>query len=67
MRQSAELENNMTAVERVIEYKSIDPEPDFDSTPDKKPPKSWPEYGEIKFNKLSLSYFPDKQVYIINT
>lgn len=58
MRQSAELENTMTAVERVVEYNSIDPEPDFDSSPDKKPPKEWPQKGEIKFKKLSLSYFP---------
>lgn len=59
MRQSAELENTMTAVERVVEYNSVDPEPAFDSAADKKPPKEWPEKGEIKFNKLSLSYFPD--------
>ena len=58
MRQSAELENTMTAVERVVEYNSVDPEPEFDSTPDKKPPKEWPEKGAIKFEKLSLSYFP---------
>lgn len=61
MRQSAELENNMTAVERIVEYQSVDPEPDLDSKPDKKPPKEWPQEGEIKFEKLSLSYFPDKQ------
>lgn len=59
MRQSAELENTMTAVERVVEYNSVDPEPEFESKPDKKPPKEWPEKGEIKFEKLHLSYFPD--------
>ena len=59
MRQSAELENTMTAVERVVEYNSVDPEPAFESAPDKKPPKEWPEKGEIKFEKLSMSYFPD--------
>jgi ATP-binding cassette, subfamily C (CFTR/MRP), member 4 len=48
----------MTAVERVVEYNSVDPEPEFDSTPEKKPPKEWPEKGGITFNKLSLSYFP---------
>lgn len=60
MRQSAELENTMTAVERVVEYNSVDPEPEFDSSPDKKPPAEWPEKGAIKFEKLSLSYFPSE-------
>ncbi|KAL5284866.1 ABCC4.2 family protein [Megaselia abdita] len=59
MRQSAELENTMTSVERVVEYDSIDPEGDLDSTPDKKPPKEWPEDGLVKFDHLSLRYFPD--------
>lgn len=59
MRQSAELENTMTSVERVVEYNSVDPEPALESAPDKKPPKEWPEKGEIKFHKLSLSYFPN--------
>lgn len=59
MRQSAELENNMTAVERVVEYQSIDPEPELESKPGQKPPQDWPQKGGVKFNKLSLSYFPD--------
>lgn len=59
MRQSAELENVMTSVERVVEYKDIDSEPAFESATDKKPPKEWPLHGEIKFVNLSLSYFPD--------
>lgn len=59
MRQSAELENVMTSVERVIEYKDIDSEPSFESKDDKKPPKDWPEYGSIKFVNLSLSYYAD--------
>lgn len=65
MRQSAELENNMTAVERVIEYNSVDPEPDMESMPSKKPPSDWPEKGEIKFKNVSMSYFPDKQEKVI--
>ncbi|XP_053965136.1 probable multidrug resistance-associated protein lethal(2)03659 [Anastrepha ludens] len=59
MRQSAELENSMTCVERVVEYDQIEPEGEFESRPGKKPPKSWPEQGKIKFDKLSLRYFPD--------
>lgn len=59
MRQSAELENTMTAVERVVEYETVDPEDDLDSHPDRKPPMDWPQKGEIIFDKLSLRYFPD--------
>lgn len=61
MRQSAELENNMTSVERVVEYNSIDPEPALESQQSKKPPIDWPDKGEIKFRNVSMSYFPDKQ------
>lgn len=66
MRQSAELENNMTAVERVVEYQTVDPESELDSKPDKKPPRDWPNNGEIKFDKLSLSYYPDMQEKVLH-
>ncbi|CAH1104174.1 unnamed protein product [Psylliodes chrysocephalus] len=56
MRQSAELENQMTSVERVLEFTKIEHEPDLESTPDKKPPSSWPKYGKIEFNDCSMRY-----------
>lgn len=59
MRQSAELENTMTCVERVVEYEDLEPEGEMESPPNKKPPKSWPEDGQIVFDNLSLRYFPD--------
>ncbi|EDX04221.1 GD22416 [Drosophila simulans] len=59
MRQSAELENTMTAVERVVEYEDIEPEGALEAPADKKPPKSWPEQGKIVFDELSLRYTPD--------
>ncbi|XP_054091098.1 probable multidrug resistance-associated protein lethal(2)03659 isoform X2 [Zeugodacus cucurbitae] len=59
MRQSADLENNMTSVERLIEYEEIEPEGELESKPNKKPPKTWPEQGKIVFDELSLRYFPD--------
>ncbi|XP_017062180.1 probable multidrug resistance-associated protein lethal(2)03659 [Drosophila ficusphila] len=61
MRQSAELENTMTAVERVLEYDEIEPEGEFESREGKKPPPSWPEKGEIVAEDLCLRYFPDPQ------
>ncbi|KAH8258985.1 hypothetical protein KR038_000986, partial [Drosophila bunnanda] len=59
MRQSAELENLMTAVERVVEYEDIEPEGELEAPLDKKPPKSWPEQGKIVFDELSLRYIPN--------
>ncbi|KAH8263594.1 hypothetical protein KR044_011336 [Drosophila immigrans] len=61
MRQSAELENSMTSVERVIEYRNLKPEGDFSSPAGKKPPANWPETGEIVADDLSLRYEPDPQ------
>ncbi|XP_037954692.1 probable multidrug resistance-associated protein lethal(2)03659 [Teleopsis dalmanni] len=68
MRQSAELENTMTAVERVVEYDDIEPEGELESKPEKKPPPSWPENGEVIFDELSLRYFPDpKSEYVLKS
>ncbi|XP_011211265.2 probable multidrug resistance-associated protein lethal(2)03659 isoform X1 [Bactrocera dorsalis] len=61
MRQSAELENSMTSVERLIEYEEIEPEGELESKLSKKPPKTWPEQGKIVFDELSLRYFPDSK------
>ncbi|CAD6992119.1 probable multidrug resistance-associated protein lethal(2)03659 [Ceratitis capitata] len=68
MRQSAELENTMTAVERVVEYDDIEPEGELESQADQKPPKTWPEQGKILFDELSLRYFPDpKAEYVLKS
>lgn len=65
MRQSAELENTMTAVERVVEYETVDPEDELEASGDRKPPASWPQQGEIIFDKLSLRYFPDSSADLV--
>nr|CAH7729854.1 unnamed protein product [Callosobruchus chinensis] len=59
MRQSTELENQMTSVERVLEYSSIEQEPELESAPEKKPPETWPEDGKVEFRHVYLRYFPD--------
>ncbi|KAF5287552.1 hypothetical protein FQA39_LY15881 [Lamprigera yunnana] len=59
MRQSAEMENQMTSVERVLEYNMIEHERSLDSTVDKKPLESWPAEGLIKFVQVFLRYFPE--------
>nr|CAD7445770.1 unnamed protein product [Timema bartmani] len=60
MRQSAELENQMTSVERILEYTKIEREPALESPPDKKPPKEWPQNGTVKFQNLFLKYNKDE-------
>lgn len=59
MRQSAELENSMTSVERVLEYRHLEAEGEFESPDDKKPPMYWPQEGLISAEQLSLRYNPD--------
>ncbi|KAK5646963.1 hypothetical protein RI129_005427 [Pyrocoelia pectoralis] len=55
-RQSAEVENYMTSVERILEYSKIEQE---DSVLNKELPDLWPQRGEIKFVGVFLSYFPE--------
>ncbi|KAB0803876.1 hypothetical protein PPYR_00846 [Photinus pyralis] len=56
MRQWSELENNMTSVERILEFRGAQLEPIRDS---KAVPKLWPEFGKIVFEHVSMSYAPD--------
>jgi len=55
MRQTADVENMMTAVERVITYTELPKEPTYDI--DKKPPPDWPQDGGLRFEDLSLKYY----------
>ncbi|CAG4963685.1 unnamed protein product [Parnassius apollo] len=59
MRQSAEMENQMTSVERVLEYTKLPQEPALKIGADKAPPEDWPSEGAIQFDNLSLKYTPD--------
>lgn len=56
MRQTAELENQMTSVERVNEYANLKSEPPLESVADKRPPKEWPQRGAIRFDGLAMRY-----------
>lgn len=58
LRQSTEVENQMTSVERVLEYTNVESERQLETPADKKPPATWPEYGKIVFKNLCLSYDP---------
>lgn len=52
IRQTTESIQQMTCVERVLQYSSIEPE----SNPEKKAPWDWPWKAQIEFKGMSLSY-----------
>lgn len=56
MRQTAELENQMTSVERVIEYAEQPSEPPMETVPKYRPAADWPSAGKIEFSHFSLKY-----------
>ncbi|CAH1738396.1 unnamed protein product, partial [Aphis gossypii] len=56
MRHTADLENHMTYVERVLEYTNVPQEAVFETTPDKLPPIDWPSHGKIIFKRFYLRY-----------
>lgn len=56
MRQSAVLENQMTSVERILEYANLQPEPPLDSDKKNAPSLDWPSEGKIEFKALSMRY-----------
>ncbi|XP_032234169.1 ATP-binding cassette sub-family C member 4 [Nematostella vectensis] len=55
MRQTADVENMMTSVERVMSYTHLDEEPGYYI--EKKAPESWPAHGNVKFENVSLRYY----------
>eukprot|EP00794_Sanderia_malayensis_P020178 gene20178-22153_t len=54
VRQSTEVENHMTSVERVLEYTELEPEAPSETSI--KPPDEWPQRGSIRFNKMTFAY-----------
>ncbi|TCD64284.1 hypothetical protein EIP91_004292 [Steccherinum ochraceum] len=59
VRQSAEVENNMNSVERIVHYASeLEQEAPHD-IPEKRPPGSWPSKGEVELRDVELKYRPE--------
>ncbi|XP_037318655.1 ATP-binding cassette sub-family C member 4-like isoform X2 [Pungitius pungitius] len=54
VRQSAEVENMMTSVERVVEYTELESEAPWEM--EKRPPPDWPSKGLVTFDRVSFSY-----------
>ncbi|KAJ6518372.1 ABC protein [Mycena vulgaris] len=60
-RLSAEVENYMNSVERVVHYARGDVVPKeaaHESTPEHKPPAQWPALGAIQFKNVTMAYRP---------
>nr|XP_030712765.1 multidrug resistance-associated protein 4 isoform X2 [Globicephala melas] len=57
VRQSAEVENMMISVERVIEYTDLEKEAPWEYQ--KRPPPSWPQEGVVVFDNVNFSYSLD--------
>ncbi|XP_072240527.1 ATP-binding cassette sub-family C member 4-like isoform X2 [Leuresthes tenuis] len=57
VRQSAEVENMMTSVERVVEYTELESEAPWETQ--KRPPPDWPSRGMVTFNRVNFSYSTD--------
>lgn len=54
VRQSAELESQMTSVERIVEYTELPTEAEL--VAGKRPPANWPSKGSIQFESVYLQY-----------
>ncbi|KAJ3259888.1 hypothetical protein HDU77_001608 [Chytriomyces hyalinus] len=54
VRQSAEVENMMVSVERILEYSTLEPEAPAET--DVKPPGSWPSAGDLRIQNMSMAY-----------
>ncbi|XP_061390091.1 ATP-binding cassette sub-family C member 4 [Musca vetustissima] len=64
MRQTAELENQMTSVERILEYTLQPPEPSMETEEQNKPKGEWPSEGRIEFVNFKFKYSP-KDGYVL--
>lgn len=58
VRQSAEVENQMTAVERMAEYGNLDNEQSESAMECEEDSDPWPTNGTLEFEDFSLSYAP---------
>lgn len=58
VRQISKLETNIVSVERIKEYSETQPEAEWESPPENKPFKIWPNQGRIQLQNYSTRYRP---------
>lgn len=56
MKMAGEMITQMVGVERLFQFTKLEQEGPFESQFDKKPPREWPEKGEVTFDHLYLRY-----------
>ena len=56
MRQWSELENQMTSVERVVDYINLESEEQVATAAERPPPHDWPKEGRLEFRNVYLMY-----------
>ncbi|XP_055536676.1 ATP-binding cassette subfamily C member 4-like isoform X2 [Wyeomyia smithii] len=66
IRQTAELENQMTSVERVLEYAGLEPEKQTTEKAPQDIPEQWPQQTGISFHNVSLRYTADAEPVLKN-
>ncbi|CAK5275397.1 unnamed protein product [Mycena citricolor] len=59
VRQSAEVENDMNSVERVVHYAESVEQEAANEIPEAKPAAPWPSKGEIQMNEIVFKYRPE--------
>uniref|UniRef100_A0A8C5A614 Multidrug resistance-associated protein 4-like n=1 Tax=Gadus morhua TaxID=8049 RepID=A0A8C5A614_GADMO len=64
VRQSAEVENMMTSVERVVEYTQLESEGAWETNT--QPPPDWPANGSITFDRVNFSYSSQEPLVLKN-
>ena len=67
VRQSAEVENDMNSVERVLHYATEVEQEARNEIPEKKPAAPWPSQGQIEMKDVVLKYRPGLPVVIKGT
>ncbi len=58
VRQISEVENCMTAMERLIEYTRLPQEPKDVAEGAAAPPPGWPRSGALRYDRVTASYRP---------
>ncbi|KAL6013885.1 ATP-binding cassette glutathione S-conjugate transporter ycf1, partial [Candidozyma auris] len=65
VRMTVEVETNIVSVERVLEYSELTPEAP-EVVYDNRPPKTWPQDGEVVFKNYSTRYRPELDLVLKN-
>jgi ATP-binding cassette subfamily C (CFTR/MRP) protein 4 len=61
VRQTAEVENQMTSVERILEYAKLTPEQSPALPPPGVHPMTWPSHGKLELENVGLQYAEDDE------